>query len=228
MTHKYVITNHANGGYVVLGPMQWRPVYFSSVLTDDLDEEVVITSAMEQSVPFETKGYTVRRALVEYEDLLDPKFDQHEGPVWTYYDTNPITIDGVQYHAKATYTRAEKPRAGIEIQLRNEIAAERYNREIKGISVTIRGKPLTVSTDRASRDRLVSKFVVMGAGAAAKWKFPEGYQTLTKPEVQTILEAIDAHVQAQFDWEESTLTQIQSAANTSALKQIKVKDAPEL
>ena len=57
----YVITDHNTQNFVILGPIEWKPRYISDILSDELDQDIVITKDDESRVPFDVApGVTIR------------------------------------------------------------------------------------------------------------------------------------------------------------------------
>ena len=105
---------------------------------------------------------------------------------------------------------------------------ERYNKEVSGTTVTIQGTVIALSTARDGRDSFAQKYVLMADSDSIRWKFAEGWFTLSKTEVASIANAINSHVQSAFDWESAKVDEIESKTTAEELDAVViVEPAPE-
>ena len=130
----YVITDHNSGDFVILGPIAWNPRYISSILSDELDEDISVSKEDEARVPFVVHpGVIVRRCESVYEDI-NPKTQRHEGPVWAY-DTKHPSIQ-----ATATWCAADKDIDTVRSELKAQVADIRWSKE-HAEAMVLRAKP---------------------------------------------------------------------------------------
>jgi hypothetical protein len=221
---QYVITNQNEGGFVLLGPVPWNARYFSAIISDEVDSSVEFSNTAEQSVPFSpVDGIIVRRCYVEYAGDLNPIIHKFDGPTWTYFET-PEIIEGTSYQAKATYTVVEKNINIIKDELKARVAAERWKRENKGVTVAIQGNDVWCDTSRGNRDIFMQKYILMGENDIIRWKFPSMWLDLNKTELGTIVALGAGYIQQQFNWESTTVASIDNAQTTAELLQIQIED----
>lgn len=192
----YVITDHNNGNFVILGPIEWKPRYISDILYDEFFEEVNLTKEDEKRVPYEVlPGVKIRRCQTLHEDI-NPKIHRHEGPVWTYDDENS------EVQATATWFRADKPIDQVKAELKAVVANLRWQKENKGVVLTIQNTEVWRDTSRGNRDVFLQKHSLMQDGDTINWKFSGGvWLTLSKAELGHIVSSGVAYIQSCFDWE---------------------------
>jgi hypothetical protein len=63
----------------------------------------------------------------------------------------------------------------------------------------------------------------MGNDDTANWKFPEGWLTLTKDDLASVVTAADAYVQGVFDWEKTINDEIDAAETAEELHAIEIE-----
>lgn len=99
-----------------------------------------------------------------------------------------------------------------------EIASERYTAETAG--VTVNGA--TIATDRTSQAMITgaSLKAMQDETYTCQWKTPQGFVTLTAPQIIAIADAVRDHVQAQFDREATLTAQVDAATTPKELKGI--------
>jgi len=192
----YVITDHNNGNFVLLGPIEWRPRYISDIIYDEFFEEISLTKEDESRVPFEIlPGVKVRRCQSTYEEI-NPKINRLEGPLWTYDDDNP------EVQATAAWVKADKSMDQVKAELKSVVANLRWQKENKGVTLTIQNTEVWCDTSRGNRDVFLQKYSLMGDADTINWKFPgDIWLTLTKPELGYIVFSGATYIQSCFDWE---------------------------
>lgn len=208
----YVITDHNNGGFVILGPIEWKPRYISDVLSDELDQDVVITREDEARVPFEViPGVKVRKCTIVYQDI-NPKIHRHEGPFWTYEDAN------IDIQATALWEQRDQDINIVKSNLKAKVADLRWKRELKGVTLTIQGTDVWCDTSRGNRDIFLQKYTLMGENDTINWKFPgDIWLNLTKTELGYIVSEGAAYIQTCFDWEASQSAIIDACVDLAEL-----------
>ena len=87
--------------------------------------------------------------------------------------------------------------------------------------MTLQGLTLPVSTDRVTRQIWFN--AIQQNIASQTWKFDNTtWLTLSLAEMQSVADAMTAHVQAAFDWEKSLHDQITSAADLATLANLNI------
>jgi hypothetical protein len=214
----YVITDHNNQNFVILGPIAWKPRYISDILSDELDYSIVVTKEDEFRVPFEPAiGVKIRRCDSTYEDI-NPKTERHDGPYWTYDDSNS------SIQAIAVWKRADKPIDLVKSELKNHVAAQRWAKESAGISITIQDVEVWCDTSRGNRDIFLQKYALMTDGDSIKWKFPNSWLTLTKAELGLIVSKGGEYIQSCFDWEAACVERIEACTSLTELAALEFED----
>jgi hypothetical protein len=219
----YVITDHNNdANFVILGPIDWKPRYISDILSDEFDEDIVVTQADEQKVPYEPyPGVKIRKCITTFEDGKNSKIETLAGPFWTYDD------DNTEVQAVASWVKQDKPIDLVKGELRDAVAAERWKREIKGITLTIQDTDVWCDTSRGNRDIFLQKYVMMGEADVARWKFPNCWLDLTKNELGHIVSEGSKYIQECFDWESDKNAEIDSCVTLQELDLIQIGNEEE-
>lgn len=176
------------------------PRYDPGVIPLDIDEDTYVTVG-ELSVPNH-----------------NPRTESYHGPYWDFTDRARIV---------GTYQVQERPIGSIKEILRNEAAAERRRRETADATVTIQDTRVTINMSREDRNIIVQKYLIMGAIETAEWKFPEGWLTLTKNEMGSLVAAWANHIQSAFSWEKAKNDEIENAQTVSELAAIVIIDPVE-
>jgi hypothetical protein len=212
MNYFYLLVE--NQTTVLLGPTQWRPRYFQSELTD---------LEVEYALPLTEPGYIKINDMLELFPLgtsnavsFDPIYQAPVGPYYTY----------VNNEAHENYTYRDVSIAESQSKLVPIVTAERYRREHLTTTATVQSTVVTLDTSRDTRNAFIQKFLLMGVDEIATWKFPEGWITLTKADVETCIKEISTYVQTQFDWENSVISSINSATTQAELKSIFALEFP--
>lgn len=210
----YVITNHNEQNFVILGPINWKPRYISDILSDELGYDIVVTKDDEARVPFEPAiGVKIRRCTSEYENI-NPKIERHDGPYWTYDDSK------TDVQAVAVWRRADKPIDLVKGDLKNQVAAIRWSKESAGITLSIQDVELWCDTSRGNRDIFIQKYSLMNDSDTINWKFTNAWITLTKEQLGLIVLKGSEHVQSCFDWEAACAARIDACSTLAELDAI--------
>lgn len=204
-----------NKQIVHLGPTFWRHRFIQSEL-EDHDIDYIVSPAE----PNEYVKISDTFEIYPIESITQPAHDstyqQLAGPFWSF-DNNV---------AVGTYSVVDRDLNSIKNDLKSQAAVERYKKEIAGIKMTIQGTEVSVATDRESRNIYAQKILGMN-GDSVQWKFNESWLTLSKEELGSLLNAVDLHVQTQYDWESRIVTQIESANSAEELKAIVIVEKTE-
>jgi hypothetical protein len=217
----YVITNHNIQNFVVLGPIQWKPRYFSNIVSEEIGEDVTITDADKDRVPFDiVPGVTIRTCDVVHsiEENYNGKIHHMQGPIWTYNE------DGT---ATATWYQENKNIDLVKGELKNIVAANRYEKEVSGFVATVCDKQVFLDTSRERRDAFQSKYLIMSDDETINWKFSNGTLELSKENVLNIIMLINNHIQEWFDWEISKIAEISACTTLQELNLIELRTNPE-
>lgn len=184
---------------VICGPIEWNRNMFSAVLLDDLEITLQLPLTKVDTSPIIVDLLT-KIVPVEYvaKPNFNPKIQGLDGPFFDYSDATKVTC---------SYGVRNLPIEAVKNFLNEAVARNRYQEEVKGISITIQGQDIKVTTARGDRDIYAQALLLNKAGA--KWKFPNGvWLVLSLLELQTIVTAIMNHVQTVFNWEETKVAEI--------------------
>jgi len=195
---------------VFLTPTSWKPRYIASIIDQDYDIKVVLTTSDEQRVPF---NITPEIRVIRTEEVrpeINPLIETYDGPFWTIY------TDKVY----GTYTKRLLPIDLVKADIRSKLAAERYIRECTTFKMDLNGTEISVETDRDTRNIFMQAVLFMGDTEVRKWKFPEGFLEVSKQDLMTIIGTGAVVIQTAFDWEEDFVNQIDSATTHQELLDI--------
>jgi hypothetical protein len=201
---------HDNMDFVHLGPMNWRPSFFQSVLRDDLDiefkvplsndrGEAIIVNDIARIIPVIDIGIT-SEYNPKIQRLVGPKYNFSETSAEMYYDVEDKTVEVVKEELKPI------------------IAANRYRYEVKGTTVIIQDKQLSVLTTREDRGLYLQAYQLGKDGV--NWKFGSEFLTLSNADLATIVEAVSVHVQSVFDWESAKIAAIDACTTLEELNNL--------
>lgn len=216
----YVITDHNNGNFVILGPIEWKPRYISDVLSDELDQDITVTREDESLVPYEVvPGVKIRKCISEYQDI-NPKIHRHEGPFWVYDDAN------TEIQAVATWEQRDRDINEVKANLKNEVAFLRWKKEDKGVTLTIQNTTVWCDTSRGNRDIFLQKYTIMPDNTTINWKFPNNiWLELTKAELGYIVSEGANYIQTCFDWEATKAAEIDNCTTLAELDALVFEEA---
>jgi hypothetical protein len=208
-------------GRVIVGPMGWTRGYFTDVLKIRHRITASLPNEAPSEFPFVVDEDTVIKQATENRPECNPMIQQYYGPLWDVsgevavanYEVHDLSIESAQNNHKILAAQA------------------RYKKEIKGIKVNVQNTEVTVDTDRGSRDIFAQKYLLMTELETINWKFPEGWLTLSKTELGTVVAASTQYVQECFDWEKNIVDEIMATTTLEQLLDIEIvekESTPEL
>lgn len=212
----YIITDHrSETPFVITGPSEWRSKYFSFILSEELDENIVITEQDKERVPFFIRdGIAIRECEVVYEEI-NTAFQVYEGPSISFVE-NGSSIGS----AIATYTAVFKDLELLKKEIRDIAAQDRWKNENLLIKIDLGEEQYYVSCSRESRDALTQKYITMDENSTVQWKFKHRWAAVTKADILDILKKIDEHVQNEFNKEIDLVSLLDAASNVDDIKNI--------
>lgn len=206
---QYVLVE--NKEYVILGPSEWRKGFFQSEL-DDLG----VSYDLSKSAPTEKLTISDNLEIYPVHSIIEPGYNplyEHlGGPFWAF-ETG---------QAKGWYNVREHSIETVRRNLKGLAAAERYRKEISGTTTDVADALIKLDTNRESRALLAQKLLGMPEYTAIDWKHDGGWVQLTKTHIQTLITAIDAHIQSAFAWEKNISDKIDAATTLWQLKSIQI------
>jgi hypothetical protein len=199
---------------VVLGPMRWNKYRFENFLV----EEHEIVATLPSTNDTETM-VTVNEVCAIYpiqkspDPVYNPVIEMLHGPFWDFsnnvatssYQVQSFEIDAVKNTLKA------------------KTSAERYRKEIAGTTLTIQNTTVTLTTDRDNRNNINNTYLITADNSTIQFKFLEGYLTLSKSELETIVNTIHNYVQTQFIWESNKVNEIDNCTTLEQLAAIVIE-----
>lgn len=192
---------------IVVGPRDYHQHFFKEYLDNN-------SVSFDLPILYDEKNpivVTDTISIIPVEDpstpALLPVTEQLAGPYWSI---TPELITGY-------YDVADVPLDAAKNTMKSIIADARYKKETSTIKVTIQNTEVSIPTNRGfDRDIWVQSLLLIGDDSTKLFKFPfEGlWLELTKSDVQTIVDAIQEHVQEAFVWERGQVAVLDNADKT--------------
>jgi hypothetical protein len=199
---------------VITGPRPWNYRVFKSALQEELGVNYELPLEKTDDAPVEiADGVRILKATTTQQPY-DSLIEYLHGPFWDF-------STGI---AVGTYQIMPKDITSVKNELKNRLASNRYDRETAGVKHTIQGMQVTIDTRRGDRDIFLQKLMMMGDNDTVSWKFPEGWLTISKAELGSIVAAGAQHVQNQFAWESQVSSEIDACTTLQELTQIDIGD----
>jgi hypothetical protein len=142
---------------------------------------------------------------------FNPRIQQLAGPFITLeYD-----------YANAEWQVADQDIDVVKSTMLSQLANNRYNQEIAGVTVVLQEQSLWVSSDRVTRQVWLN---ALQLGLTSQtWKFNNNtWLTLDNQEIQAVVSALAAHVEQAFAWEKTVHDQIVAAGDLATLANIDI------
>lgn len=198
---------------ILLGPMPWRARFMQSELDDlGIDYQVPLADPESYIDVIENSG-TITGIEIFPVEVVVPEHDLRlhnlGGPYYSYYNNL----------AYGEYTLLEKSIDQIRGNLKNIIAAQRYQKEVAGTTIDIQGMTVPLNTSREGRlqyDNLLNSI----GDKTISFKTSNGFVTLDAAAVKAIIDTIFLYIQDQFAWEQSMHNIIDAAQTFDELKQL--------
>lgn len=202
-----IVEKNNNENFVILGPMNWRPTYFKNCLFDDLEIEFDVPLSNDDGTVVVVNENVLILPVVELpiNQEYNSKIQFPQGPYYNFYET----------YAEIYYIPEDKNIDIVKTELKAQVAANRYQYEVKGITTTIQEQEVFIWTNREDRALYLQAYQ-LGANNVG-WKFGSKFLTVTNAELGQIVSVCMAHVQAVFDWEGSVVSSINAATTLSEL-----------
>lgn len=198
-----------HNNFVVLGPMRWNRFRFENFLEEELETAFTLQQSNEDTPVIVSDDIKILPTQGTQDPAYNPKIEMLHGPMWEFTDT----------HAISSYEVWPMRVEAVKSMMKEQAGAERYNREITTVDVTIAGEVHKFSTSRDTRN--VIQNALQASATSFNWKMDRDvWVTLTNTELQAILDAISAHVQSCFDWEFNIIAEINAASTLTELDAI--------
>jgi hypothetical protein len=212
---KYLLVQ--NKQTVLLGPIDWRPRFIQSELNDLFDAgekaNAFTISPTETGYVDCGDGFEIFPIASSEGSVHDPIYEQLAGPFYTY-DNNV---------ASEVYNVLDRDISFVKESLKQVAKLERQRKQNLGTTLNIGGTDVSLATDADELANFVSLLSSIGEDSV-NWKFKEGFITLVKADVQSIVDAIRSHIQTQFDWEKTIGETIDATSELSSLKTLTITE----
>lgn len=198
---------------IEVGPRDWSYWIFRNYLTEnnlDFSELPYIFSE-----PIITENWKILPITQLDLPERDPLFEDYAGPYWTVYDT----------YITGYCDKVNIPVHIIQGNMKNIVAANRYEVEIAGIEYTFTDNTtVEIYTSREDRSVYLDALIVMGDTDTIDFKFKNGiFKTVTKSDLQAIVTLGSQHIKNVFAWEAAKIQEITDTQTFDALKLIELK-----
>ena len=197
---------------IQLGPREYNRWIFQDWLSENLNIFINLPQQPIGNNPIIIDENT--RIIVVFfaqQPAYDPRIQQLAGPFITLnYD-----------YADAQWQVADQNIDVVKATMLAQLASNRYDQEVAGVTVVLQEQSLWVSSDRVTRQVWLN---ALQLGLTTQtWKFNNNtWLVLDNQEVQTVVSALTAHVEQAFAWEKSVYDQITSANNLATLANIDI------
>lgn len=200
-----------HNNYVIWGPKTWNRLSFQDVLKEECEIEYTLENRNDSNIPIIINENVKILPVVRLpEPEYNNKIQRLDGPFWNIDDEK----------AEMWYGVADLPVDAVKNFLKGVAANNRYAKEIGGLKLTIQGTEVSIDTARGSRDIFLQTLLAIAEAENISWKFPEGWLSVTKSELQQIVDAGKAHIQSAFAWEQSKVAEIDGAETLAELDAI--------
>jgi hypothetical protein len=192
---------------VIVGPMGWNQKYFTNVLKIRHRVDANIPGIEPEVLPFIIDESTSIHRVIENKPDINLMTHHYYGPLWD------LSQDVIIANYEVKDIAIEVARDNFRVVA----AAERYKKEVSGAKTILQDKEVTLDTSREGRNIFVQKFLLMSEDDIVNWKFPEGWLTISKQELGSVVLAGAAHIQKSFDWEKEINNQIDACSTLQEL-----------
>lgn len=206
---KYILVK--NKTELILGPIEWKQRFIQSEL-DDLGLRGKVPPVEIGHIELDD-GYELFPIMSSNADDYNPVWQELVGPSFTYEEDC----------AHEVYAKRDRQLNNIKDTLKQQLAAERYRREVSGFTMNVRGQDVFISTAREDRQQFLDVIDTIGDGYTS-WKFNTGFINIIKSDLESIVTARKNYIQEQFLWEKNVHESINSASTIEELKAIKIVD----
>ena len=191
---------------VIVGPMDWnRGIFQGSLEKENIN--VGMPRVAPEILPFIINEDAKVALVEEQRPELNPMVEYYYGPLWDVSGEKAIAV----YEVKDTQVEFARE------NFKTKAAEERWKKETAGTKVTIQGIEVSLDTSRDGRNIFIQKYSIMSENEVVNWKFPEGWITLTKSELGSIVSAGSNYIQSCFDWEKTINDEIMAATSKEDL-----------
>lgn len=187
-----------DNNYIVAGPYEWNARRFSVELLDEYGISYDLPVAANNQSFIISETLQLLPVIAISHDEYNVKTQQLVGP-YPVVDDLGLTL---------TYAVVDRDIDAVKLELKQKIAENRYNYEVRGVTVTIDDVEYTVPTDREARNVILQSLAL---GVVNKsWKFGDQWVVLDGDNLRIVVDAILDHVQQAFDKEQSLIESLNS------------------
>jgi hypothetical protein len=193
--------------------MRWSRFKFENVILEECEVDTTLPATNANLDPITVSDNIKILPIQGTENPeFNPTIEMLHGPFWEFTDTVAIM----------SYTVQPLPLDAAKAMLKDRVAAERWTKENSGVTVNLNDTDYNFNTDKATRGVLIH---AQAGTDNINWKQDrETWVTLTPADVQTVLSAVLAHVQASFDWEYTKLQAIDACVTHEDLAAINITE----
>ena len=200
--------------FVVITQPKWNSRMFTSILFEECEVDRKILLSDEVNVPMIINENTKILKVSDNKPNYNSKIEWLDGPSYSIVDNVVV----------GSYVVKDLDLNIAKANLKNLLPAIRYDKENKFIQVVVNDETFSVSTDRDNRAILASKVLSVAAEDSFSWKFNEGWATINKTILETIIGDINTVVQTAFDWELNKATEIDNCITLAELDLVQIHD----
>jgi len=204
---------------LLLGPIKFNYRFINADLEDNEIEERIGPRDYE-NVPLEINSNTFLLEAV----LNQPEYDERS-QVLRYTNWELITDNGIQ-KAQFNHEVVDKSLEQIKGEYKQLLPDIRRRKENQYITVSIDNTEVSILTTRDQRTQFINKLSSLGTDSVM-YKFDnDTWVSVTKTDIEYIVQQIDLKVQEAFDWEYSKIQEIDSCTTKEEVFNVVIIEPP--
>jgi hypothetical protein len=196
---------------VIVGPMEWNRGIFEGSLKKE-NVKALIPLYPSEELPYIINEDSKILRVQENRPLINSSVEYHYGPIWDL--SGSIAIENYEVHD----VRLEDAKQNLKAVIANE----RWLKETSSVNITLQDVVVTINVKPQEKYMFLQKYFSMSTDEVVNWKFPEGWLTLTKDEINSIIVKFDSHTQEAFDWEKQKCDEIDACSSKEQLLLVKL------
>lgn len=198
---------------IVVGPRAWNQTFFTTWLEEhNFDTAQVPRLDPKQAII--TNDWKIIPVTNIAKDPVNQPFERATGPFWTIH----------QDHITGTYGVEDMPLYAVKSFLKDQLATNRYQAEISGVDVTVRGENVRAYTSREDRG-VYLEAVQLAPDDTTEYNFKfmgNKFLAVNRLDLQVIIAAVAGHIQSVFSWEAQKTIEVELAETKSELEAIDI------
>jgi hypothetical protein len=200
---------------IQVGPRSWNYAFFKEYL-DDHSLDASSLPLNEPKISIYGDDWKILKVTEMNIPEIDPIFEQNVGPFWTIHED----------HIACSYIKQNKSIAQIKGDLKNIVAANRYEVEVGDVKYTFDdGQEVILYMSREERNIYLNTYIAMDTGETVSFKFKNGIfrANVTQAELSNIVNLGKNQIKEAFEWETQKAAEIDSCSTIEELKLVELR-----